>query len=239
MPFTVALVHNRLPTVDVLNREFSLHLPHVAKFNILDETIFYEVAQNGLTTRVYQRLVEHFTWAEKMKADVVLNVSTILEPAVPVCRKFVSIPVLRINEPMCEEALAEGTHICVLGSLDRAIDALAGLVAEVAARRNQTLHLTTKCVPQAIEQLDMGDWDMHNRLVVKAAREIAPQCNAVILAQLSLLPLLPALKREIDIPVFGSAEPIVTRLARMARNRVPTPSPYQSDTVIEKQRKTN
>lgn len=225
MPFRVALLHTRLRSVDLLNREITLHLPHMDTFNILDEAIFFEAVQDGLTPCIFKRLVEHFTWAERMKAHVILNTSTILEPAIPVCRKFVSIPILRINEPMCEQAVLEGPRICVLGSLERATAAVAELLEEVAARRARTVQIMTKHVPRASEQLDMGDWDMHNHLVVEAARELKGQCDAIIIAQLSLQPLVPVLKGEIDLPVFGNAEPMIAQLAKMASQRIPTPLP--------------
>lgn len=230
MSFTVALVHANLHVVDQINRELSLHLPHVQKINILDDSILYEATQNGLSPLVLERLVEHYSWCEKMGADVILNTSTILDPAIPICQKFVAKPLMRINEPMCENALMEGHRICILGSLDKAIEAVSSLLMEVSARRGHTLHIMTKNVPDAIEQLDMGDWDMHNRLILEALREIASKCDAVIIAQLSLLPLMPLLKREVDIPVFGSAEPIVARLAEMAHKRMLTPMPKDPTT---------
>jgi len=226
MPFTVALVQAQLRSVDLLNCEFSLHLPHVRKFNILDETIMFEAVQSGLTPRVFNRLVQHFLWAEQMKADVAICTATVFEPAIPVCQKFVSIPLLRINEPMCEQALSEGHHVCVLGTLDPAIAAVATLLQEVAGRKGHTLHLMTKHVPEAAEQLDLGDWEMHNRLFIKAVRELAGHCDSIVVAQLSLLPLVPALKCEIDVPVYGCAEPLIARLARMARSRTVTPPPH-------------
>jgi len=227
MPFTVALVHTRLRSVDLLNQEFSLHLPQVRKFNILDETILFEGAQSGLTPRLFNRLVQHFIWAEQMKADVAICTSTMFEPAIPVCEKFVSIPILRINEPMCEQALAEGHRICVLGTFERAIAAVASLLQEVAGRRDHTLHMITKHVPEAVEQLDMGDWEMHNRLFVEAVKDLVGRCDALIIAQLSLLPLVPALKCAIDVPVFGCAEPLIARLSKMARAHTATPPPQR------------
>jgi len=225
MPFTVALIHARLQTADLINREFSLHLPHVYKFNILDETIFYEAARNGLTPRIFSRLIQHFAWAEQMKAHVILNTTAILEPAIPTCQKFVSIPILRFNEPMCECALAEGQRICVLGSVDQAIEAVADLLREIAQRQGRPVQVLAKHVPEADEQLGLGDWEMHNRLVVRSVRELTGQCDVIVLAQISLLPLVPALKCETDIPIYGSAEPMIARLAKLAGNRTPTPVP--------------
>ncbi|KPL11227.1 hypothetical protein AMJ85_04175 [candidate division BRC1 bacterium SM23_51] len=231
MAFTVALIHTRLRSVDLFNREISLHLPHVFKFNILDETILFEAVQNGLTPRILDRLVQHYTWAERMKAHVILNTSTILEPAVPSCQEFVSIPILRLSEPMCDQAVSEGSRICILGNLEQATAAVAGLLEQVAARRERKIQIMTKHVLEAAEQLDMGDWDMHNRLVVEAVREVEDQCDVLIIPQISLQPLLPALKREIDVPVLGSAEPIIARLAKMARERTPTPPPQAPGTT--------
>lgn len=231
MPFTVALFHTRMRTVDMLGRELSVHLPNVYRFNILDETIFAETVQRGLTPRVLSCMVHHFQRAEQMKAHVILNTSTIVEPAIPTCRKFVSIPILRINEPMCEQALIEGHRVCVLGSLDQTIECVADLLQEVAARRGHEVQILKKCVPKAVEQLDMGDWDAHNRLVVGAVHDLADRCDAIILAQLSLQPLLPALKQETDVPVFGSAESIVAKLTAMARDRHPTPLPDKTTKI--------
>jgi len=226
MPFTVALLHAHLKTVDLINREISFHLPHCYKFNILDETIFFEVIKNGLTPRILTRLVQHFSWAEQMKAHVIVNTAAILEPAVPICQKFVSTPILRFNEPMCEQALTEGHRICVLGSMDQAITAVADLLREVAGRQNRPLQMITKHVPEANEHLGMGDSDMHNRLLVEAVRQLAGQCDVIIVAQVTLLPLIPTLKYHIDVPVLGSAEPMIARLANIASSRTPTPLPY-------------
>ncbi len=235
MPYTIALIHTRLRTVDLLNREFSVHLPHVRKFNILDETIFFEAIQNGLTPRVLSRLNQHFLWAEQMKADAALCTTSALEPAISVCQKFVHIPLLRLNEPMCERALSEGHRICVIGTLNPAIAAVASCLQDVAARRCHTLHVITKHVPEAAEQMDMGDWDMHDRLFIQSIREVSGECDVAVIAQLSLLPLLPALNSIADIPVLGSAEPIIQQIGRLARARIPTPVPRvtQADDTAE------
>jgi Asp/Glu/hydantoin racemase len=114
-------------------------------------------------------------------------------------------PVLKIDEPMAEAALAAAKRI--------------GIIATFPATRATTRALldgaivTDSVIPEALQALFQGDKALHDKLLIEAARQQAAQgAQAIVLAQVSMAHLTEPIARETGLPVFNSLE---TSLAKI------------------------
>ncbi|WP_371797518.1 aspartate/glutamate racemase family protein [Streptomyces albidoflavus] len=117
-----------------------------------------------------------------------------------------AVPVLRIDRPMAEAAVARAGdgRITVAAALASTLGPTADLVTEAARRAGHRPWITTLLVPGAWDLFEAGDTDGYHRAVAAALTPLTG-ADAVVLAQASMEPvraLLPA-----EPPVFASPGP--------------------------------
>ncbi len=126
------------------------------------------------------------------------------------------MPVLKPNEAMIEEAVAEARRLAAPGTRPR-----IGLLATF----QPTLEIMppefpddVTVVPQhaagALAALDRGDPAEHDRLAAEAARALAG-CDVVALAQFSLARAAPLVEAATGRPVFTTPDSAVRKLRRL------------------------
>lgn len=116
------------------------------------------------------------------------------------------VPVLRVDRPMAEAAVARAGdgRITVVAALAATLRPTADLVAEAARGAGRGPRVDTLLVPGAWELFEAGDTTGYHRAVAAAAAQLTGT-DAVVLAQASMEParaLLPARP-----PVFASPGP--------------------------------
>jgi Asp/Glu/hydantoin racemase len=123
---------------------------------------------------------------EESGARALLVSCSSIGEAATAAQDFVSIPVLRIDTPMAELAVASGDRIGVLATLSATLGPTTRLVQDSAERQNKKPAVTARRVEGAFHALRAGDRAMHDRLVLAAFSELAGECDVVILAQASM-----------------------------------------------------
>ncbi|WP_329436942.1 arylsulfatase [Streptomyces albidoflavus] len=112
------------------------------------------------------------------------------------------VPVLRVDRPMAEAAVARAGDGRI--TVAAALASTADLVTEAARRAGHRPRITTLLVPGAWDLFEAGDTDGYHRAVAAALTPVTGT-DAVVLAQASMEParaLLPA-----EPPVFASPGP--------------------------------
>ena len=119
-------------------------------------------------------------------------------------QKFVNIPVLKVDAPMCLAAAKAGTKIAVVATAISTIGPSCRLVESMAKKINKTVTVDSAYVDGAYEcLLKTGDKAAHNRLVLEKIRAVAKDHDAIVLAQGSMFHLLPEIGDIGGVPVFG------------------------------------
>ncbi|MFJ8534026.1 aspartate/glutamate racemase family protein [Streptomyces sp. NPDC093591] len=95
------------------------------------------------------------------------------------------VPVLRVDRPMAAAAVAEGTRVVVLATVESTLGPTVSLIEEEARRAGRPVDVRTRLVEGAWERFDAGDVDGCARLVACAADEVT-DADAIVLAQVSL-----------------------------------------------------
>jgi len=131
--------------------------------------------------------------------------------AIAVAARRAPVPVLKPNEAMFEAAVAAGRRIGMLATFAPAAASMEQEFREMAAERNAAASLETVCVPEAMQALQAGDADRHNRLLAEAAPSLHA-CDAVLLAHFSTSRAADAVRRVIARPVLTAPDAAVTKL---------------------------
>jgi Asp/Glu/hydantoin racemase len=214
-PKTLALIHTSATLVPVFQQLCAEHLPGVQTFNIVDDSLVRTITREGaLTPAVARRVVSYVNSAEAGGADHVLVTCSSIGVAVEQAAGLAGVPVLRVDEPMADEAVRTGRRIGVIATLPTTLRPTADLVQRRAALAGQEIELTSVLCEGAFEALMSGDGATHDAIVAAALRELVTKVDVVVLAQASMARVVDALDAaDRPVPILASPGIAIRQLA--------------------------
>jgi len=209
----VAIIHTFLYSVEDLKKLFAEKLPGVEMINIVDDSLLQEALRNkGVTPGMIRRMAMYALQAEAMGVDAILNQCSSVGEAADHIQKMISIPYVKIDEPMAKEAVRLGSRIAVIATAISTIGPSSRLVESAAREAGKEVTVKQCFVEGAYEALLIeGDREKHNKMIIDRIKQEEKQNDVIVLAQGSMYHLLPLLK-DISIPVLTSFETGVEQL---------------------------
>ena len=201
---TLALIHTSATLVPVFAQLCKAKLPAVDTFNIVDDSLVRAIgAKGGLTADIARRVESYITSAEAGGADYILVTCSSIGEAVEASAPFSAVPVLRVDQPMADQAVHRGRRIGVIATLPTTLNPTSDLVRRRAAVAGKTIELSSVLVEGAFDALMSGDTATHDSLVAAALHTLSSNVDVILLAQASMA-------RVVDtIPEFDRRVPIL------------------------------
>ena len=185
----VALVYTSTTPelIDMVEREVRENIGQDAEIiSLQDPTILAQVRDAGYVTPApAARLIGMYMDAIGQGADAVLNVcSSVGEVAdsVQTAAAYIGVPIVRIDEDMCREAVRLGSRIGVLATLPTTLEPTKGTINRVARAMGRHVTLVDGLIDGAFG-LDQAQF---RRLLLEAAGKIIDQVDVIVLAQGSM-----------------------------------------------------
>jgi len=199
MLFTVAF------TLDTFDKAAAEILPHVDRFSILDDRIPKFISAAGrLTPEIHSIVAGYVRTAETEGADAVLVTCSSISPCVDTVRPFVSIPVMKVDDPMTDMAVERASKIGVIATAMSTLEPTKNLLLRKAEARGKMISIKSDLCQGAIEALYSNDTTKHDELVLEGIRRIARQVDLVVLAQASMARVVPRIGEEVTVPILTS-----------------------------------
>jgi Asp/Glu/hydantoin racemase len=193
----LGLLHTSATLVSVFEQLCREKLPGVAVFNLVDDSLIKDViAHNTLRPATARRVVDHVAAAEAAGADYIMVTCSSIGWAVEIAAELVSTPVLRVDRPMADAAVAQGRRVGVIATLPTTLEPTADLIRRRAAAGGKEIELTTRLCEGAFDALMSGDAQRHDELVLAALEELSSQVEIVALAQASMARVAAAIPAE-------------------------------------------
>jgi Asp/Glu/hydantoin racemase len=212
---TLGLIHTSATLVPVFQQLCSAKLPGVEVFNLADDSLIKDVIKRGeLTPKTARRVVEHVASAEAAGADYIMVTCSSIGRAVETAAGLASVPVLRVDQPMADQAVQTGRKIGVLATLPTTLEPTADLIQRRAAKAGKAIELESRLCEGAFDALMSGDAAKHDALVTAALKALVSQVEVIVLAQASMARVvegLPAADRR--VPILASPALAVDYLA--------------------------
>ena len=184
---TLGLVHTSATLVPVFAQLCKAKLPGVDTFNIVDDSLVRAIGAKGaLTADIARRVGSYITSAEAGGADYVLVTCSSIGPAVEASAPFAGVPVLRVDQPMVDQAVRLGRKVGVIATLPTTLHPTADLVRRRALVAGREVELVSRLCEGAFEALMNGNGAEHDARVAAALRELSSQVDVVVLAQASM-----------------------------------------------------
>jgi len=183
----LGLIHTSATLVPVFAQLCKERIPGVDVFNIVDDSLVKGIIESGsLTAPIKRRVAAYIESAELGGADFILVTCSSIGPAVEAAAALAAVPVLRVDQPMADRAVATGSRIGVIATLRTTLDPTADLIRRRAAQAGKNIELTTTLVEGAFEALMQGDAATHDNRVAGALHKLSKEVDVIVLAQASM-----------------------------------------------------
>jgi Asp/Glu/hydantoin racemase len=216
---TLALIHTSATLVPMFAQLLKQKLPHIDTFNIADDSLVRACAAAGsLTPAIARRVASHIQAAEAAGADAILVTCSSIGPAVEAAAFFTGVPLLRVDQPMADQAVRTGKRIGVIATLPTTLNPTTDLVHRRAALANKPIEVTAQLVDHAFDALMAGDTAKHDALITAALRQLAAKSDVIVLAQASMARVVDALPdADKKTPILASPPIAIDYLATILK----------------------
>ena len=205
----ITLVHALKHSIAPIEAAFAKLWPDARLRNLLDDSLSADLARDGgLSAAMTERFLALGRYATGTGSDAILFTCSAFGPCIEaVARAHAPMPVLKPNEAMIEQAVAQAHTIGLLSTFP---PTLVSMPQEFPA----SVKIVPKLAEGALAALDRGDRDEHDRLVAEASKDLA-DCDLIALAQYSMAPAAPLVAKASGRPVLTTPDSAVTKLKQM------------------------
>lgn len=216
---TLGLIHTSATLVPMFQQLVSEYLPQVNVFNIVDDSLIKNtIACGELTPGTARRVVNYVGSAEAAGADFILVTCSSLGAAVEAAAGLTNVPVLRVDQPMTDQAVRTGKRIGVIATLSTTLGPTTDLVKRRAAVAGKEIELQAILCEGAFDALMSGNGARHDEMVGKALRELSAKVDVIVLAQASMARVAGALTPEDKkVPVLASPGIAIQHIASVLK----------------------
>lgn len=215
MKKVVTVVHTSLVSHDHLKELFAEIIPSVEIHNIIDDSLLAEVSHVGhITPGIVNRMCKYFEAAAAIGSSMILNQCSSVGEAAEIAAHTVDIPVLRIDEPMAETAVSLGSRIGVIATVASTVKPSCDLIRKVAEREKKTVEVVPYLIDGALKVLMTEGQAKHNALVYDVIKKCEKECDVIVLAQGSMVVLIPDLL-DIEKPVLTSPRLAIEKIKEL------------------------
>jgi aspartate/glutamate racemase len=181
------------------------NLPGICIDFITDSSLLPEIRKAGKPTQpVIRRMTLYAMAAEAMGADLILNSCSTVGEVADIFSQVVSVPVLKIDDPMAREAARLGDNIALIATLPTTLGPSRRAIERHGKAIGRDIKVTEYLDQPAWEALAAGDSIRHNQILIESIRKLdTVGFDAIVMAQVSMRALLPELK-EIKTPILCS-----------------------------------
>lgn len=212
MPTRIALIHATPLAIQPVIDAFERGWRGAETMNLLDDALSVDLARAGhLDAHMKQRIATLASYAAGTGVAGILFTCSAFGDAIEAVARQSSMPVLKPNEAMFEEALRVGHTIGLLATFQPAIPSLEQEFTAMAETQGKRTKLDAVWVPGAMEALTAGDADKHDHLIAEAASALG-HCDVIMLAQFSMARALYATEKAVSTPILTSPDSAVAKL---------------------------
>ncbi len=174
-----------------------------------DPSILSEaVEQNYVTANPAARLVAMYMKAVQDGADAILNICSSVGEVADACQdlaKYIGVPIVRIDEEMCREAVKRGKRIAIMATLQSTLVPTKNTVARVAREMNKRVEFVDVLVEGGFGL----DQEQFKKLMGEYAEKVVDKVDVILLAQGSMAYSEPYLQEKfnkifLSSPRFGA-----------------------------------
>lgn len=215
------ILHASRAAVDCVAEYYAAHAPEIEFTHLLDDGIMRMLRAEDWA-RAIQRL---HSMAEMARTEYgascgVLTCSAVPSRALDELKTRSPIPLFKIDEPMARLAVRTSPEIGVLSTFPATKQTTHDLLVVEARRAGTQITIVEEMNAAPLEALLAGDRNTHDRLFFESCRAFAGgKVGVLVLAQVSMARLAPAVRQALGIPVLESLSTSLDVLRHLCAER--------------------
>lgn len=191
--------------IELVEQEVKKQLGNdVEMYSLQDPSILAETREAGyVTSHAAAKLMGMYMNAASEGVDAMLNLcSSVGEvaDAAQSAARYMGVPIVRVDEEMCREAVRLGARVGVMATLKTTLEPTKGTVARVAREMGKHVELVDVLIDGAFGL----DQDQFKTRLSDSAAEIIDKVDVIVLAQGSMAYAEPYLEEKFGKPFLGS-----------------------------------
>jgi Asp/Glu/hydantoin racemase len=208
----IFLVHAMALSMGPVETSFSKIWPQARLAHLLEDSLPADLKQEGrLTEAMIGRFRELGRYCARAGADAILFSCSAFGPAIEAVKRDHKIPVLKPNEALYDELAARGGRVALLATFPPSLPSMLAEIEAHALQRGAMADVRACLVEGALDALNAGNADEHNRLIAAAALAQA-DCESVAFAQFSMAPAAELAAAGLGRPVLTTPDSAVRKL---------------------------
>ena len=206
MPKKLTMIHTVPGLVGLFMDLCKEILPSVLVHNLVEESLLKNLLEIGqITPYTNRRVVQTILSAREGGTDAILVTCSSIGPCVPLARPLCEVPVLRIDDPMAEQAVKVARRIGVAATARTTLKPTADLIEEKAKAAGKEVSVQASLYEEAFSALMQGDGERHDSILLEGLKAQERQgAEALVLAQASMARLAPVAAKEVKVPILTS-----------------------------------
>jgi hypothetical protein len=222
LPPPLTLLHTAQSNVDTFSAllaELAAEVP--VRHLLRDDLLKAAFAEGELTDAIRQETSDLlFAETENGAGLVVCTCSTIGPGADDANTRSVAeglAPVLRIDRPMAQAAVAAADHIAVAATFETTLKPTLDLVEQAARDAGREIRIDPCLIENGKSLFEAGDMDGYLAAIAAGLVEAAKSVDLIVLAQASMAPALDKLNSPLPVPVVSSPRSGITEAVAVWR----------------------
>ncbi len=200
----LALLHTAVAQAAAFEASLGALDPNARARHHVDETLLAEArASGGISPALRARVRDQVATLFEEGARVVVCTCSTLGACAEEIGAELGAPVLRIDRPMAERAVAAGSPILVVAVLESTLAPTCGLLRDIAQQAGRTPVLRTLLCEAPWARFEAGEREAYHTEIAAAVRRGYGDARAVVLAQASMAGA-EALCEGVSVPVLSS-----------------------------------
>jgi len=178
------IIHPTAGSISLLQPLSVSILPGDKVYNFMDDSFLPEVIEaGGITGAVRKRVLHLIQAAALLEPDAILIACAAIGDLAEDAKSVTDIPVKRIEEKMCTDAVKSATVIGVAATIATALPPVCRLLNSIAAKQGKVIQLKECLIDNA-------------SLIPEKIMALKTECDIVILAQPSMVQALSQIDNE-------------------------------------------
>lgn len=212
----VAAIYTASALVEPCKRLFAERLPGVELVNIVDDQLIFDINRAGsIDDDLAARTIGYFHSADHAHPDVIFCTCSSIGEVADRASTEVDSRVLKIDEPMIEEAVSRAGRIGVLATLASTLEPTIRFVKRKAREAGRAVEVIQGLASGAFEAAVAGRVSDHDDRIVETAKGLLDEdVEIFVLAQGSMARIEERLAKETGKPVLSSMSIGIESVAR-------------------------
>ncbi|MCH3918317.1 MAG: aspartate/glutamate racemase family protein [Spirochaetia bacterium] len=213
----IGLIYTVRPVLDSFVPQLSkLVKGQVAYHNLFDDFLASDPGLRGFFSKDNKlRLFNDIRNMELAGSELIVVTCSTLTPTVEEIRPFIQVPVIAIDDAMCELAVKSGSRIRVIATARSTVEPTERHLRATAIQCGFSLpEITSSDDSVAYEAMKRGDMELHDKRVLQMIADTSGY-DVIVLAQASMAHLADQGSKLSGIPVLGSVPSCQAAIATM------------------------